>query len=111
VTLIDATAAKTSFTPAVAGAYAFTLTVEGAGGAQTVALSAIHNQVSLGGKLEIPMESFTRAVEIVLKESALQDRPVYRPSVDMWKHAVRNCGYVQARAATARILTELPLLT
>ena len=72
--------------------------------------AAIHNQVSLGGKLEIPMESFTRAVEIVLKESALQDRPAYRPSVDMWKHAVRNSGYVQARAATARILTELPLL-
>ena len=72
--------------------------------------AAIHNKASLGGKLEIPMESFTRAVEIVLKESALQDGPVYHPSVDMWKHAVPNSGYVQARAATARILTELPRL-
>lgn len=56
------------------------------------------------------MESFTRAVEIVPKESALQNRPRYRPLLDMLKHADRNSGHVQTRVATARILTELPLL-
>lgn len=70
----------------------------------------LHNKASLGSKLEIPMESFTRAVEIVLKESELQDRPDFRPSREMWRHAVRNSGYVQARVATARILTELAKL-
>jgi len=73
--------------------------------------AALHNKASLGSKLEIPMESFTRMVEIVLKESELQDRPGFRPSVEMWRHAVRNSGYVQARVATARILTELAKLT
>jgi len=39
VVLADTTAAKTSFTPDVVGTYAFTFTVEGAGGPQTVAVS------------------------------------------------------------------------
>lgn len=74
------------------------------------AFVSIHNKASLSGKLEIPMESFTRAVEIVLKESELQDGPAYRPSVDMWKYAVRNSGYVQAHVATARAMMELSQL-
>jgi len=69
--------------------------------------AAIHSKACLGSKLEIPMESFTRAVEIVLKESELQDSPDFRPSVEMWRYAVRNSGYVQARVATARIQREL----
>jgi hypothetical protein len=67
----------------------------------------IHNKAGLAGRLEIPMESFTRAVEIVLKESELQDAPAYRPSSDLWTQAVRSSGYVQARVATARTLSEL----
>lgn len=67
----------------------------------------IHNKAGLAGTLEIPMESFTRAVEIVLKESALQDAPAYRPSADLWTQAVRSSGYVQTRVATAGILSEL----
>jgi len=57
------------------------------------------------------MESFTRAVEIMLKESELQDRADFRPSVEMWRYAVRNSGYVQARVATARIMRELSNLS
>lgn len=68
---------------------------------------AIHNKSGLGGKLEIPMESFTRAVEIVLKESELQDTPDYRPSSELWMQAVRCSGYVQARVAVGRFVSEL----
>ena len=71
------------------------------------AFVTIHNKSSLGGKLEIPMESFTRAVEIVLKESELQDAPAYRPSAELWTQAVRSSGYVQARVATGRLVSEL----
>ena len=67
----------------------------------------IHNKARLAGTLEIRMESFTRAVEIVLKESALHDAPAYRPSADLWTQAVRSSGYVQTRVATARTLSEL----
>ena len=66
-----------------------------------------HNKSGLGGKLEIPMDSFARAVEIVLKESELQDAPDYMPSAELWTQAVRNSGYVQARAATGRFVSEL----
>ncbi|MBL4953540.1 hypothetical protein JK635_15215 [Neobacillus sp. YIM B02564] len=72
------------------------------------AFVAIHNKTGLGGMLEIPMESFTRAVEIVLKESEIHDAAGYRPSSEMWAQAVRSCGYVQARVATGRIMSAAP---
>ena len=71
------------------------------------AFAAIHNKAGLAGALEIPMESVTRAVEIVLKESEQQDAAQYRPSTQLWAHAVRGSGYVQARVATTRGLSEL----
>lgn len=71
------------------------------------AFAATHNKARLAGALEIPMESFTRAVEIVLKESELQDAAQYRPSAQLWTQAVRRTGYVQARVATTRGLSEL----
>ena len=37
------------------------------------AFERLHQQHGLAGTLEIPMESFARAVEIVLKESELRD--------------------------------------
>jgi hypothetical protein len=46
--------------------------------------TTVHNKAGLSGALEIPMESFTRAVEIVLKESELQDAADYRPSTQLW---------------------------
>ena len=72
------------------------------------AFVAIHNKTGLGGMLEIPMVSFTRAVEIVLKESEMHDAAGYRPTSEMWAQAVRSCGYVQARVATGRIMSAAP---
>jgi hypothetical protein len=66
-----------------------------------------HNKSGFASPMEIPMESFTRAVEIVLKDSQLQDAPTYRPSADLWTSAVRNSGYVQARVATSCSISEL----
>lgn len=68
--------------------------------------ASLHNKSGLPGKLEIPMESFTRAVEIVLKESQALDELKYRPAKSHWAQAVRNSGYVQARIAIGRTLSE-----
>jgi hypothetical protein len=54
-----------------------------------------------------PMESITRAVEIVLKESELKDAPGYCPDAALWTHAVQHCGYVQTRHATGRVLAAV----
>ncbi|WP_154671545.1 hypothetical protein [Paraburkholderia mimosarum] len=50
------------------------------------------------------MESFARAVEIVLKDSELKDAPGYCPTAALWTYAVQHCGYVQSRHATGRVL-------
>jgi hypothetical protein len=68
------------------------------------AFEKAHHKANLPGQLEIPMESFARAVEIVLKDSELQDARDYRPDQVLWEHAVRHCGYVQSRHATGRVL-------
>ena len=68
------------------------------------AFDRLHHKQSLPGELEIPMESFTRAVEIVLKDGEVRDAPGYRPPAALWSLAVRRCGYVQARQAVS---TEL----
>lgn len=65
------------------------------------AFETLHNKHGLPGDLEIPMESFARAVEIVLKESELRDVSGYRPDPALWNLAVRSCGYVQARQAVS----------
>ncbi|NUX57903.1 ATP-binding protein [Paraburkholderia youngii] len=65
---------------------------------------AAHHKASLPGSLEIPMESFSRAVEIVLKESEIRDGPGYCPEPALWTHAVQHCGYIQSRHATGRVL-------
>ncbi|SAK79565.1 hypothetical protein AWB82_05206 [Caballeronia glebae] len=67
------------------------------------AFEAPHHKANLPGELEVPMESFTRAVEIVLKDE-LRDGRGYRPDEVLWEHAVRQCGYVQSRHATGRVL-------
>jgi hypothetical protein len=68
------------------------------------AFDRLHHKQGLPGELEIPMESFTRAVEIVLKDGEVRDAPGYRPPAASWSLAVRQCGYVQARQAVS---TEL----
>jgi hypothetical protein len=44
------------------------------------AFETARHKASLPGKLEIPMESFARAVEIVLKDSELRDARGYCPN-------------------------------
>jgi hypothetical protein len=68
------------------------------------AFEGAHHKANLPGRLEIPMESFARAVEIVLKDSELRDQPGYSPEPILWEHAVRHSGYVQSRHATGRVL-------
>ncbi|SAL01722.1 hypothetical protein AWB81_06097 [Caballeronia arationis] len=68
------------------------------------AFEAAHHRANLPGRLEIPMESFARVVEIVLKESELKDGLQYNPDPGLWTYAVQHCGYVQSRHATGRVL-------
>jgi hypothetical protein len=67
---------------------------------------AAHHKASLPGALEIPMESFARAVEIMLKESDLRDSLQYAPDAKLWAHAVHHSGYVQSRHAIGRVLVS-----
>lgn len=71
------------------------------------AFETAHHKANLPGNLEIPMESFARAVEIVLKESELKDTPGYCPEAPLWAYAVQHCGYVQSRHATGRVLVSV----
>ena len=54
------------------------------------------------------MESFARAVEIVLKESEMRDSSGVRPDETLWDAAVRSCGYIQSRqAVSAELMTSI----
>ena len=65
------------------------------------AFSTLHHKHGLPGELEIPMDSFARAVEIVLKEGEMRDASNFRPDSALWNLAVRSCGYIQARQAVS----------
>ena len=69
---------------------------------------SLHNKSGIPGPLEIPMESFTRAVEIVMKESLVRDADQYRPQEDLWQMAVRSSGYLQSSQAVSPNLLQLP---
>ena len=71
------------------------------------AFEQLHHKHGLPGELEIPMESFARAVEIVLKDSELRDAPGYRPDATLWTVAVRSCGYIQSRQAVSEELAGM----
>ena len=66
------------------------------------AFEEVHNKNGLPGELEIPMESFARAVEIMLKGCWDADAKDERPDQDRWVAAVKACGYVQARLAVRK---------
>ena len=53
------------------------------------------------------MESFARAVEMVLKDSELRDAPGYRPDAALWSVAIRSCGYIQSRQAVSQELASM----
>ncbi len=65
----------------------------------------IHQHHGLPGALELPMESFARAVEIVLKEGHDLDRSGNPPDPGLWRAAVQSSGYTQSREAVADVLT------
>ena len=71
------------------------------------AFEQLHHKHGLPGELEIPMESFARAVEIVLKDSELRDAPGYRPDAALWTVAIRSCGYIQSRQAVSEGLAAV----
>ena len=71
------------------------------------AFERVHQQHGLAGALEIPMESFARAVEIVLKESEPRDAAGLRPDEALWEAAVRSCGYIQSRMAVGEAAIAL----
>ena len=68
------------------------------------AFEDLHNKSNLPGELEIPMESFARAVEITLKSCWDRDPVNLRPDRALWESAVKACGYVQARIAIRKEL-------
>jgi hypothetical protein len=72
------------------------------------AFERLHHRHGLPGPREIPMESFTRAVEIVLKDSEVRDGADYRPEAALWDVAVRSCGYIQSRqAVSAELMSSI----
>jgi hypothetical protein len=73
------------------------------------AFVSLHHKHGFADSLEIPMESFTRAVEIVLKESLIRDAVNYRPPLALWESAVRQSGYIQSRLAVSEVLPRLPV--
>jgi hypothetical protein len=66
------------------------------------AFEEVHNKNGLPGDLEIPMESFARVVEIMLKGCWDADARHERPAQARWVAAVKACGYVQARLAVRK---------
>ena len=54
------------------------------------AFERVHQQHGLAGSLQIPMESFARAVEIVLQESEMRDSSGVRPDETLWEAAARS---------------------
>lgn len=72
----------------------------------SAAFEAAHHKASLPGRLNISMELFARAVEVVLKDSELKDAPGYCPDKSLWTDAVRRSGYIQSRHATGRVLVH-----
>jgi thymidine kinase len=66
------------------------------------AFEQLHHKHGLPKQLEIPMESFARAVEIVLKDGMLRDAAGCRPDAVIWYAAAQASGYIQARRAISQ---------
>lgn len=65
-----------------------------------------HVGARLSGPLDIPMEYFTRTVEIAIIESLGLDKPEFRFGPDLWRYAVANCGYLTTQNASSKVLDE-----
>jgi hypothetical protein len=69
------------------------------------AFQTAHYKVNLPGALDLPMEYFARAIEIVMKDCALSDNNAYKVPPAKWLEAVHDSEYVQAQQATSRTFT------
>ena len=77
-------------------AYASGLRFVDEGSAAWHAFDHAHRATLLPEKLEIGMEFFTAAVEHLMLTNAVHDRAEFRPSIELWKQAVKASGYVEA---------------
>lgn len=72
------------------------------------AFKKIHDDYSLPGKLEIPMDYFSRAIEYILLEADLEDREQFQIGQDVMIKAVMESRYVEAlRAYSGNIAPPL----
>ncbi len=77
-------------------AYASGLRFVDEGAAAWHAFDQAHKATLLPERLEIGMEFFTAAVEHLMLTNAIHDRAEFRPSIELWKQAVKASGYVEA---------------
>jgi hypothetical protein len=66
------------------------------------AFSLAHQHAALGGEIEIPMEYFSRAIEVVLLDGLLHDAVDFTLTEKHWNQVVQNCGYVASEQAVER---------
>lgn len=71
------------------------------------AFAEMHYAARLVGDIEIPMEYFSRAVEIVLIEFTAKDTANLQLDANVWRFAVEQCGYVQAQQAVRTAIADL----
>lgn len=83
-------------------AYASGLRFANEGSAAWHAFDLAHRSTKLPQKLEIGMEYLTAAAEHLMVSNAMHDHSEFRPSIELWKQAVKASGYVEA------MLSEVP---
>lgn len=77
-------------------AYAAGFRLANEGSALWYAFEQAHKRTLMAQKPEIGMEFFTAAVEHLLVQHANDDRPEFKPSIELWSQAVQASGYVEA---------------
>lgn len=73
--------------------------LENEAGAAWDAFSEAHSEAGFSFDIEVPMQYFAHAVEILLEENSKHDRDDFRFSKEMWASAVADAGYVAAQQA------------
>lgn len=66
------------------------------------AFTRAHEHAALAGRVEIPMEYFSRAVEAVLLDGLTRDALDFELSEQRWAEVVRHSGYVASEQAVER---------
>ncbi|WP_040787880.1 ATP-binding protein [Massilia niastensis] len=66
------------------------------------AFARAHEHAALAGRVEMPMEYFSRAVEAVLLDGLTRDALDFELSKQRWAEVVRHSGYVASEQAVER---------